>query len=533
MQVHHHAAKKLASRSLVILACALFLGLAAAAGNLRIALATEAPSLDVHVTSSAVVYHSLIYASLISRDPYTGDFVPYLATDWEVLDDGLRIRFWLREDVTFTDGTPLTAEAVKVSFERLMDPAMAAPAASNAGALDHVEIVDDYTVDVVYSEPFAAALLNMTNAYFGIISPTALATQGSAFSQNPVSAGPFKIREVVSGDRIVLERNPDYAWAPPYFVNQGAAYLDTVTILFIPDDATQLLLLQTNGLDIASAPERDVLRLLQSGNLGEGADLQNYSYTIAGVTYLGLTTCCGRAAENVEIRKAIAYAINRDEIVATVLEGMGTPVAGLYSPSTWGYDPDMTGYPFDLEASAATLEALGYSLGASGFYESGGQPLTIEVWTYNTPTWVRLAQVVQAQLADAGIDMQIQQMESATLLGSTNRGEHDGLLISYGWSDAGILSYFFHSRALATTNRIHFNNAEADRLLDLGNATVDTDTRFGIYQDLQRLILDEAPWVPLYAAQANNLVRSEVEGLIINPFSAGLLYHDVYIGTKD
>jgi peptide/nickel transport system substrate-binding protein len=528
--VKHKYAK--AVRSLLfILSLAFAVGSSLAEGNLRIAISSEAPSLDVHVTSSSIVYHQQIYASLIARNPFTGDFAPYLAKSWEVLDGGHRIRFDLRDDVVFHDGTPLNAEAVKITFDRLLDPEMAAPAASNAGTLTGADVLDEFTVVLNYSEPFAPALLNLSNAYFGIMSPTAIASMGNDFSQRPVSAGPFKVKEVVSGDRVVLERFDDYAWAPDFYENQGPALLDTMTFMIIPDDATQLLLLQTNGLDMAGAPPRDVLRLMERGDIGANAPLQRYTYTEGGVNYLGLTTCCNRITDNPEIRKAVALAVNRDEIVETALEGLALPVTGLYSPATWGYDPEMTGYPFDPEAARSTLENLGYSEGSSGFYELDGTPLAIQMWTYNTPGSLRVAQILQAQLADVGINLVIQQMESATLLGSTQRAEHDALLISYGWSDGGILSYFFGSDRLATTNRVHFSDPAVDELLAQGNSTVDIDARFKIYQELQRNLLDQAPWVPLYASEVTHLVRSEVKGVIVNPFSAGLLYHDIHLGA--
>lgn len=520
-------AMALAAAALAVLALA---GSAVAQGNLRIAMGAEPPSLDVHVTSSATGYiHGLLNATLVARDPYTGEFVPYLAESWEVLDDGLAIQFNLRDDIYFHDGTHMTAEDVKVTFERMVDPEQAAPAAANAGTITHVTVVDEYTAIVHYEEPFAPALLNFTNAYFGILSSAAIESMGDAFSQNPVGAGPFRLSQVVPGDRVVMERYEDFAWAPPFYENQGPALLDSVTVMFIPDDATQLLLLQTNGLDLAGAPPRDVLRLIESGDVGEGADLQSYSYVNPGVTYLGLTMCCDRVTNEHALRQAIAHAVNRDEIVETALEGLGMPLTGLYSPATWGYDPDMTGYPFDQEAAHETLQGAGYTMGSDGYYQRDGQRLSFTVWTYNTPEPVRVAQIVQAQLADVGIDMQIQQMESAALLGSTQRGEHDALLISYGWNDGGILSYFFGSDRLETTNRIHFSDPYVDELLAAGNATVDVDARFAIYQELQRVLLDAAPWVPLYTTEIYGLARSEVKGLIVNHFSGGYNLHDIYI----
>ncbi len=193
----------------------------------------------------------------------------------------------------------------------------------------------------------------------------------------------------------------------------------------------------------------------------------------------------------------------------------------------------MEGYSYDPEASREILRVLGYEEGSSGFMEKDGQPLTLVFWTYNTPVWQRAAQIVQAQLADAGINAELQQLESATLLANTKNAEHDLLLISYGWSDAGILSYFFGSDRLETSNRVHYTTPEVDELLARGNATVELDKRFAVYQELQRKILDEAPWVPLYATETLTLVRNEVEGIKVHPFSATLLYYDAFIGTRN
>lgn len=501
--------------------------------NLRVAIAGESPSLDIHATPSTTTYHFLMYATLVTRDIETGDFIPYLAESWQFLNDGKTIEFNLREDVVFHDGTPMTADAVKFSFDRLLSDEMGAPGASFAGTLKETEVIDDYTVRLHYEDVYAPALLNLSTTFLGIISPAAVEQMGDGYSQRPVSAGPFKIKEVVSGDRIVLERFEDYAWAPAFYENQGAAYLDTITFQVVPDDATQLLLLQTRGIDVASAPPRDVARLIERGQIGEGQDLNLYSWLTAGIRYLGQTSCCGRLTENPEIRRAVAHAINREEIVDAAIEGFAEPITGLYSPATWGYDPEMTGYPYDPETSKSILRDLGYSEGADGIMTQNGQPLTLVLWTYTIPEYQRVAQIVQAQLADAGINVDIQQLESSTLLANTKNAEHDLLLIAYGWSDAGILSFFFGSDRLATSNRVHFARDDVDEVLRLGNATSDPDERFIIYQQLQRLILDEAPWVPLYAIQGLTLARGEVQGVRVHPYQATLLLYDVYIENRD
>lgn len=502
------------------------LSFALAQGNLRIAIAGEETSLDIHATPSTTTYHNLIYATLVTRDIETGDFVPYLAESWEFLEDGRSIEFQLRQDVTFHDGTPLNADAVKFSLDRLLDEDVGAPGASFAGTLQEVEVTSEYTVVLRYEDVYAPALLNLATTFLGIISPTAVETMGDDYAQSPVSAGPFRVGEVVSGDRIVLERFDAYAWAPSFFENQGASNFETVTFRIVPDDATQLLLLQTDGVDVATAPPRDVQRLIDRGEVGAGEDLSLLSYLAAGIRYLGQTSCCGRLTENPDIRRAVAHAVNREEIVAAALEGFAEPVTGLFSPATWGYDPEMAGYPYDPEMSKEILRGLGYEEDAAGFMAQDGEPLTLVMWTYTTPEYQRVSQIVQAQLADAGINVEIQQLESSTLLANTKNAEHDLLLIAYGWSDAGILSFFFGSDRLQSSNRVHFARSDVDELLSQGNATVDPEARFAIYQELQRLILDQAPWVPLYAVQGLTLVRNEVQGVRVHPYRATLLYHD-------
>lgn len=508
-------------------------GTANAAGNLRIAVASEAPSLDIHATPSTTTYHDLVYATLVTRDLETGAFIPYLATSWALEDGGRAIRFDLRDDVVFHDGTPFDAEAVRFSFERLLDPAMAAPGASFAGTLERVEVIDATTVVLHYRDVYAPALLNLSATFLGIVSPTAVQTLGDAFAQRPVSAGPYRFAEVVPGDRIVLERFGEYAWAPAVFDNQGAAYIERITFQVIPDDATQLLLLQTNGIDVAGAPPRDVQRLIARNDVAPGRELALYTYVTPGIRYLGQTSCCGRPTEDPAVRRAVAHAIEREEIMLAALEGFGATVTGLFSPTTWGFDPDMVGYPYDPETARAILRGAGYTEDASGFMAKDGRRLTLVLWTYSLPEYQRAAQVVQAQLADAGIDVDLQLLESATLLAGTRRAEHDLLLIAYGWSDAGILSFFFGSDRLETSNRVHFARPEVDALLAAGNATVDVAARFAIYQDLQRLILDEAPWVPLYTVEVLTLVRQEVQGVKVHPFMGRLLFHDAFIGSRD
>ena len=176
--------------------------------------------------------------------------------------------FHLRKDVKFHDGTPLTAEAIKVTFDHIVDPATkSASAATALGPYDHTEVVDDYTAKIVFKEPNAAFLEHGRRRRFSPSSPTALTKYGADYGKNPVGTGMYMFKEWVPDDHVTIVRNPDYAWPSSSFQNQGTSYLDEITFRIIPDAATRVNALKTGEVDMAeNLPPQDVTTFQSDSN---------------------------------------------------------------------------------------------------------------------------------------------------------------------------------------------------------------------------------------------------------------------------
>ncbi|MCC6705542.1 MAG: ABC transporter substrate-binding protein, partial [Thermomicrobiales bacterium] len=201
-------------------------------GELIVGIVELPDTLDPHKTGAAITGTILRYCSdpLIAKD-FNGNYVPGLATEWNISEDGLNWAFTIRDGVTFHDGTPVTIEAVKASFDRILDPETAAVTAG--GLLPPgvtTEIIDDKSFQFVLEEPFAPFLENLTASHLGPVSLDAVAALGADFGQTPVMTGPWYVDEWRAGDRIVIKRNADYAWAPEFLHQEPAgAFIETIT----------------------------------------------------------------------------------------------------------------------------------------------------------------------------------------------------------------------------------------------------------------------------------------------------------------
>jgi peptide/nickel transport system substrate-binding protein len=490
-------------------------------GTLTLVISSDPPSLDPHRTPSVGVQHFLMYDTLVRVDRRTGEFIPALAESWEVSRDGLSIVFRLKRTVKFHDGTAFNAAAVKATFDRLLSRELNSPGASWVGPLSRTEVVDEYTVRLVFSRPYAPIFSSLRIDFLAILSPAAIQRLGADYGTNPVGTGPFKFRQWIPNDRIVLERNPDYAWGPAHFKNRGAPYFDQVVIRIIPDESARVVAFERGDIDIMTgAPPRDARRMIREGKF---PFIQMPTTT---GTYLGLNV---KRLADVRVRRAIGHAINTDEIARIGYEGLAVPMLSPIAPTIWGYWDGVKPFALDFnpDKARALLREAGYTPGSGGMMQKDGRPLEFTVWTYPLLTNVRLAIIVQSHMRNVGINMKIEQVEVATLLAQTPRGEHDALLISYGWPDADILYFFFHSSRLPSTNRVHYSNPQVDRLLEEGQSTVEPAKRLEVYKQLQRILLQEVPWVPLASPLSVNFHQPSIQDLYYDKYN-NLLVLDAF-----
>lgn len=492
-------------------------------GTLGVTYSSDPTSLDVHRTPSTSFYHELIFETLV----YFGFDLQYhglLAHSWEFANGGRDVTFFLREGIVFHDGTPMNAEAVAFNFNRVTDPALASPGAGQLSGFLGATILGEYVVTLSFEEPISSLLYNLCQMFFGIQSPTAIKKYSEDYGQDvAVGTGPFKFESWEAGDRITMVRNEDYNWAPAYYENRGPSYLDRVVFYSMPDEMTRLLSLMQGSIDISGIPTQYIALFHEEEkvNINEAP--------VGRVNYLGLN-CSKYPWSDVRVRQAIAHTIDRDEIVKVVLNNYAVPNPTPIGTTVLGHDPTL--YQLapakDIEAGKELLVEAGFRETDSGWLHQDGQPLILEIMTYTTSFYPHLAQVLREQIIQLGIGVEIKTLESATLLAATPKGEHDGISIAYGWSDPDILTYFFHSKNLDRTNRVHYANPVMDQLLDRAQTTIDTLDRIALYREIQEILITESPWINLFTPLDIIGIRSNVIGFMRSPRGSYLI-HDVYL----
>lgn len=327
---------------------------AQAAGTLTVALAADDGSWDPidTFTLNWGRIGSNLYDGLILRDENL-NLKPGLATKWEMMDDNKRIRFTLRQGVKFHDGEPFNAEAVKFTFDRLLgEQGAKGPQQANYTAIGSVEVVDDYTVDLVLKQPDPVLLTKLAGYGAMIVPPQYIKEKGEDyFNLHPVGTGPFKFVDYQPKVTLTLAANPDY-WG-------GAPKLDQLVYRFIPEASTQVSELQSGGIDIATLVPISLIPTINSD-----PKLRVESVTGPNVETVRFDITKG-ITKDVNVRKAIIEAIDRDAIIAQIIQGNAQPIASLQSSLSFGYDPDLKPLPYDPAAAKAALAAAGVPASAT------------------------------------------------------------------------------------------------------------------------------------------------------------------------
>jgi peptide/nickel transport system substrate-binding protein len=460
-------------------------------GELGVGIPIEPSILDPHVGSSRydTVVCRMLFDSLVYRTD-EGEYIPHLATGWETSDDGLVWTFTLRDDVTFHDGTPFNAEAAKFSFDRMVNPETASQAAAGQlGPYESSEVVDEFTLQMNFSAPYAAFLYNLSGVYLSPASPTAIEELGADFGTNPVGTGPFRFIEWVPQSHIAIERNPDYAWGPEGF-HSGPAYLDGVRFTFIPEESQRVAALETGQTDvILYAPARDVAYMTDAGFGSEAIE-------VAGIAQVCIVNSENGATSDLAVRQAINHAVDQQTIIDVINQGVGAPLHNVISPGVWGYDPAMAEmYPYDPAKAAELLEGAGWT--GEGIRQKDGQPLEI-LWIHFPNRTPGVPELVQGQLREVGIEMAIEALDNPGNMTRARAGEHNLEWMTWASLDPTILRVLFHSENAGDGwNYAFYVDPELDETLEAIDTTVDADARLEHVQRAQQIIMEQALVLPL------------------------------------
>lgn len=437
-------------------------------GTLYVAVVSDPATLDPAMMASffevAVQYN--IHEPLIHVTAAL-DAEPGLATA-EVVDE-LTYVLTLREGLTFHDGTVLDAAAVKANFDRMMDPATASPRASDLGPVASVEVTDPLTVTVRLTSAYAPFLQVLSNRAGMMVSPTAVAELGEDFATKAVGAGPYKVASWTKNAELVLEAFPGY-W-------RGEPAIKRVVFRPISDETVRLTNLRSGTVQIADGippqslsqvTSADGLTLNQAAGLGFNA----FSFNTTKAPF-----------DDARVRRAFSMAVDPAVILQAAYFGTGSVAFGPIPPSIgWAFDPTLTDVRGDAAAAKALLEEAGVA-----------QPVNVTITVTNSPIFVRIAEILQAQVLEAGFVVTINQIDATSLI-TVLRGKEFDLCMS-PWSgrsdpDGNMFNYFTTD---GPNNFAGWQSAEADRLLKSARAASAQSDRAELYAQVQRLIVAEAP----------------------------------------
>ncbi|GAB4443986.1 MAG: ABC transporter substrate-binding protein [Anaerolineae bacterium] len=460
-------------------------------GTLRVAFQNEWAGLDPHTVSSYSSYQILnnVLETLTAYDDNL-NLIPWLAESWSQSEDGLTWTFNLRQGVMFHNGREMTAADVKWSFDRLLDPETGAGNAANVGpAGTVVNVIDDYTVEIVHPEP--VGILPQTLAFnkaSGIIAQESLNDQGIIVEA--IGTGPFKIADIEGTTKIRLEKHADY-W------QEGLPYLDAIEITPIPDDTVRETALRSGEVDwmLAIAPQNyDSLN----------ADPNVVVSTVPQLSYDYMGINLTRPPfDDIRVRQAIALALDREQIAEAGYFGLAETIQGpTGSGSPWYFD--YAPYDRDVERAKALLAEAGY---ADGF-EMELLP------TVQYGETVRAAQVIQQQLAEIGITASINAPEWSEWLELEGNFKYDAYICNWnGLIDADQYYYLQH-KSDEVFNFTGYNNPEFDQMVSEARTMSDFDTRYQIYQELNQTLVDDAPYIYMYNKLEIRAYSPQVKGFV-------------------
>jgi peptide/nickel transport system substrate-binding protein len=451
-----------------------------------------------------------LFDSLLSMAP-DATLHPGLALTWTPNDAYTEFTFTLRQDVTFHNGTPFKADAVKASFDHIVSDAVLESGGKSL-LQDHqyteTTVVDDYTVIVKFAAPYPTFFRDAARQWLSISSPTALAQYGTDYGRHPVGTGPFKFVQWDMQSQIVLERNPDYNWGPEFAAHQGPAYLDQIVFRILPDAATRLTAYQTGEILVASEPPS-----LDAIALGDSGEATIQTFAQPGIPAIMMINTEKEPTNDLNVRKAMILSINQDELARTAFQSLGIPSYSVLSPTTWSFDQQAADlYRFNLEEAGRLLDESGWTdSNGDGIRDKNGVNLTLDYIT--SPIWEEaFNELLAGYLQNAGFEVNMRSMDDAGIAAEAAAGNYSFLYMYWVRADPSPLRILFHSENInGGSAYTRFSNAELDRVLADGDTQTNETIRMQDYVTAQRIIMENALVLPLFTVNTVYLTASSVQ----------------------
>ncbi len=447
--------------------------------------------LKVGVFSTAdSIAADLLFDTLTRRDE-EGNLQPRLALSWSHSDDFKTWTFNLRPGVKFHDGTPYNAQAAAANYARMKDPANHCACAFYISGIDHVEATDDLTLvfHLVYPAVNVPLALSIPASVNVVQSPTAMQTLGADYNRHPVGTGPFVLKSWTAGDRLVLERNPDY-W------DKGHPYLDRVVLKPLPDAQTRFASLLSGETDVVWADEYEADHIARAR---KDPSLSVLSYSGAGASVAAFNTKLA-PFDDVRVRRALVMALDRKKMSQALTDGLSRPASNPYGDGSWVKCKDDGALPTDPDKARALIKEY-------------GKPVEFKMLFTATPRGRAGGQVLQQMWKEVGAKMEIEQIDQATFPPRAFRRQFQ--LIPWRIADSpdpGPVMYAnFHSGSpVALAN---WESPELDRLLEHQRSTTDQAERAEDFCAIARLVNKEAIWFWTFQNTYYAITKARVKGI--------------------
>lgn len=478
-------------------------------GTLRHAMSSDISTISPYITEwqSHEVTRNVVEGLLTVDEGLK--IQPGLAREYEVSEDGMVYTFYLHEGVLFHNGQEMTADDVVYSFEKMME----SPIAGNFDVVTGVDAIDEYTVQITTSEVSGPFLMNIAHPYTAAIIPSGIIEEQGGELEHLIGTGPFEFVEWVPDRHVHIVRFDDY-WGgegdPSGTFGEKVAYLDEVYFVPTAEVASRMVGLETGDLDIAFIPGKEIDRLVEQPNLeaamtGPTYEFWNYWFNV------------GRAPfDDINFRRAVAHAINREDVLMAAADGFGAVVNSPYSSISAWYTPEHAiEWEYDMDKAMEYLEASSYD----------GEKVYITTFSGYT-AMDRMGVIAESILQGMGIDAELQYMEWSALFDSFWNGDYH--MLCYGYGAFPDPDAWYYTRLHSAQNTCNWENAEFDALVEEARQTVDFETRKALYARAQEIVMEELPTLPTISEEYVYVHNSRINDF--DPWNAVFTrYYNVWV----
>jgi peptide/nickel transport system substrate-binding protein len=501
-------------------------------GELRDVDTSDAVSFHPYLTTDTASssYQGLVYTGgLLRLDENTLEYIPNMADSYTISPDGLTFTFKLREGMQWSDGQPITAQDFKWTYDQVTNPDNGFPYLSQLEFIKSYEALDDYTLQITIDEVYAPALGQMS----GVIQPLPKHIwqnlDWSDPEKNPeinspsVVSGPYKLKEWKRDQYAIFEANDKYWY-------HGSPNILTRSIEIVPDQDIAYQKLKSGESDAGPiTPE----------NLEEARNLDNvtvYEWWPAAAVwqYVGLNMREGRATSDINVRHGISHAIDKQLLTDEVMLGQAKPLCSIYPETSWVYNPEVECYPFSADQAIAEFAKSGYTYQDGKMLDKDGNQLTLKlVYGPNTSkTRELMAVAIQDYLSKIGINVEIQALEWSSFLEAIQSEEPDWDMYLGAWQstiEPHIMYTIWAEESIPTLNSVAYVNPDVEQLYKEAGATYDTAVRKPKYQEIQKIISEDAPYVFLFYQKAWSGLNNRVKGIEPRTLGIGWNAEDWYV----